>query len=367
MGTLSGTILTPDGWIDGSLAFDQKIQAIRRRRPAHGVSGPRIVPGFIDLHVHGGGGADSMAGPLEVRTLARFHARHGTTSLLPTTMTAPDRSLAAAAEAVGGVQQAQGPDEARILGLHLEGPFISRRRLGAQPDFARPPDLALFDRLHALVPIRVVTFAPEIDQGHRFLRHLVGLGVRAQIGHSDATYEEASLALDAGAAGFTHLFNAMSPLHQRAPGVVGAALAKGLFAELILDLDHVAPGAVQAALRAIPNAYGVTDAMAAAGMADGVYRLGQQDVVKAGNRVTMADGTLAGSALTMDQALRNLLMLGLPLEDAVRRLSTLPADYLGLEDCGRLAEGFRADIVVLNADHAIQQVFIDGIEIDTAG
>ncbi len=363
MGDLSGTILTPNGWVEGRLTFERRISAIDWQRPARKLSGPWIVPGFIDLHVHGGGGADSMAGAVDVRTLARFHARHGTTALLPTTMTAPDSNLAAAAAAVGDVQKAQEPDEARILGLHLEGPFINPKRLGAQPDFARAPDIALFDRLNALVPIKVITFAPEMDDGHAFLCHVNALGVRAQIGHSDATYEQAIEALDAGAAGFTHLYNAMSPLHHRAPGIVGAALALGQWAELILDLHHVEPGAIQAALRAIPNAYGITDAMAAAGMVDGIYRLGQQDVAKTGDRVTMPDGTLAGSMLTMDQALLNLLGLGLSLDEAVRRLSTLPADYLGLIDRGRLAEGAFADIIVLNADHRVEQVFIEGHKI----
>ncbi len=363
MGELIGTILTPDGWLEGFLAFDRSILEIERRPLDQDAEDRFILPGFIDLHVHGGAGADSMAGADDVRTLARFHARHGTTSLLPTTMTAPDHDLVATADAVGAVRKAQRPDEARILGLHLEGPFINPTRLGAQPAFARPPDIPLFDRLNALVPIKVVTFAPEIDQDHRFLRHLVGLGIKAQIGHSDATFDEAVEALAAGAAGFTHLFNAMSALHHRAPGIAGAALAQGQWAELILDLDHVSPGALKVALRTIPNCYGVTDAMAAAGMVDGIYRLGKHEVTKRGDRVTMQDGTLAGSVLTMAQALRNFLTLGLPLEDASRRLSTLPANYLGLNDRGRLAGGQRADIVVINADHEVEQVFIEGTEI----
>lgn len=364
MDKASGKILTASGWVEGDLLFDRSILRVEPRPLDNGAQGRFILPGFIDLHVHGGGGADSMAGEADVRTLACFHARHGTTSLLPTTMTAPDDALLAAAGAIGRVRENQRRDEARILGLHLEGPFINPKRLGAQPDFARPPDLTLFDRLNALVPIKVVTFAPEMDEGHAFLCHLTALGVRAQIGHSDASYEQAVQALDQGAAGFTHLFNAMSPLHQRAPGVVGAALARGLWAELILDLQHVEPGAIQAALRAIPNAYGITDAMAAAGMEDGVFRLGSHEVTKRGGRVTMADGTLAGSLLTMDQAFLNFLSLGLSLAEASRRLSTLPADYLGLDDRGRLAEGFRADLVVLDSRHHIQQVFIEGQAID---
>jgi N-acetylglucosamine-6-phosphate deacetylase len=363
---LSGDILTADGWISGRLVFDGAVLGIHRD-PASTDDDEarlRIVPGLIDLHVHGGGGGDSMNGEADVRRLARFHARHGTTSLLPTTMTAARDDLLTAVAAISRVYRAQEASESRLLGLHLEGPFINPDRLGAQPPLTCPPDRDLFDRLNTLLPILVITLAPEMDPDGIFLRHVAGLGARVQIGHSDASYEEAVAALHLGATGFTHLFNAMSPMLQRAPGVVGAALAEGQWAEIILDGHHVAPGAVRAAMRSIPNLYGVTDATSAAGMADGPYRLGRHEVVKAGGTVRLADGTLAGSALTMDQALRNLIGFGLPLDEAVYRLSTLPARYLGLQDRGHLTEGARADILVLDRDHTVRQVFVGGTEIE---
>ncbi len=216
------------------------------------------------------------------------------------------------------------------------------------------------DRIFATGTLRVVTLAPEIDPDLQLVRRLAAAGVRVQIGHTRCNYAEAVAALEAGASGFTHLFNAMSGLAHREPGAVAAALAHGHRAEIIPDLQHVAPGAILAARRAIPGLYGVTDAVAAAGMPDGRYRLGAHTVHKRGERVELADGALAGSVLTMDRALRNLVAIGLPLEEAARRLSTVPADYLGLSDIGRLAPGACADFVVLDGGLDILAVFRAG-------
>ncbi len=361
---LDGRILTPDGWCAGRLTFAGRIEALAPRAP---VPEDRFVlPGFVDLHVHGGGGADAMTGEAALRAMARFHAGHGTTSLLATTVTAPRDDLRQALRAIGRVTSDRGPGEARVLGGHLEGPFISPHALGAQPPFAIPPDLGLVDELCALAPIKIATIAPEIDPDHALLQRLLNHGVRVQLGHSCASYEQASAALAAGAAGFTHLFNAMTGMHHRQPGMVGAALAQALHAELILDFHHVAPGAAKAALRAIPGLYGITDAVAAAGMPAGEYRLGRHLVVKDADAVRLADGTLAGSALTMDRALGNFLRLGLDLADAARRLSSLPAAYLGQDDCGRIVPGARADLVVVDGAGQLLQVLIEGEAIELA-
>ena len=361
---LDGRILTPDGWRAGRLSFAATIEELvpRAQVPAERL----ILPGFVDLHVHGGGGADCMAGEAAVRRVASFHARHGTTSLLATTVTAPAAELRAALGGIGAAARQRSPGEARVLGCHLEGPFISPQALGAQPPFAIAPDLALFDALAALAPIRVATIAPEIDPDHALLRRLSEHGVRAQLGHSRASCAEAEAALAAGAAGFTHLFNAMTGLHHRAPGMVGAALARAQHAELILDFQHVAPAAARAALRAIPGLYGITDAVAAAGMPPGEYRLGRHPVIKDGACVRLRDGTLAGSTLTMDQALRNFMSLGLPLAAAARRLSEVPAGYLGLADCGRLVPGARADLAVVDEQGHLLEAYVEGEPIDLA-
>ena len=268
-----------------------------------------IVPGFVDLHVHGGHGADCMEGADAVRRMAGFHARHGTTALLATTVTAPAADLRRAMAGIAAAMHEPGPG-ARILGAHLEGPFISPHALGAQPPFAIPPDLALLEELAATAPILVATYAPEIDPAGELLAAFRRLGVRAQIGHTICDYAQARAALAAGAAGFTHLYNAMSGLHHRGAGAVGAALALAASAELILDFQHVDEGAARAALRAVPRLHCVTDAVAAAGMPDGEYRLGTHRIFKRGGTVRLADGGLAGSVLTMDRALRNLMRLG---------------------------------------------------------
>ena len=361
---LDGRILTPEGWRAGRLTFAERIEQLAPRDAVPEDS--FILPGFVDLHVHGGGGADCMAGEAAVRTLARFHAGHGTTSLLATTVTAPAADLRRALAAIGAVADRRLPGEARVLGVHLEGPFISPDALGAQPPFAIAPDLALVEELCRLAPVKVATIAPEIDPDHALLRCFSAQDVRVQLGHSCASYAQAKAALAAGAAGFTHLFNAMTGLHHRAPGMVGAALAEARHAEIILDFQHVAPAAAQIALHAIPALYGVTDAVAAAGMADGRYRLGRHAVVKDGDAVRLADGTLAGSVLTMDRALANFMALGLDLAEAARRISTLPAEYLGLADRGRIAPGARADLVVADGAGSVRAVYVEGEAIDRA-
>jgi len=287
---------------------------------------------------------------------------------LATTMTAPLGDIEAALRALAPVCVHRPAGAARVLGVHLEGPYIHPERLGAQPAFVRPPSLDEILALHALAPIRVITLAPETEGALALIPALVGAGMRVQVGHSAATYEQTCAALGAGASGFTHLFNAMGAFHHRAPGAAGAALAHAEQAELIPDLLHVHPGAIRVALRAIPRLHVVTDATAAAGMPDGDYRLGRQTVRKCEGGVRLADGTLAGSTLTMDQALRNLVGLGLPLAEASARTSTHAARYLGLADRGVLQPGTWADAVLLHPQTLqLQQVLVEGEWLQTAG
>ncbi len=364
---LSGHILTPAGFVRGRLDIDDDRivrldgapvdeAVVRADRDT-----PLLLPGFIDLHVHGGGGADTMDAGDAAQTLARLHARHGTTALLATTMTAPLGDIEAALHALAPAVRERSRGASRLLGVHLEGPYISPDKLGAQPPFARAPGLAELLALNAIAPIRLVTLAPEVSGMLALIPALVEAGMRVQIGHSGASYEQAVEAMQQGATGYTHLFNAMSPLHHRAPGAVGAALAHAQHAEIIPDLLHVHPGAIRAALRAIPGLFCVSDATAAAGMPDGDYRLGRQTVTKCLGGVRLADGTLAGSTLTMDQALRNLVAIGLSLQEAAARVSSHAADYLRLPDRGRLAVGAVADIVGLDAATLqLQQVWVEG-------
>ncbi|ATE71128.1 N-acetylglucosamine-6-phosphate deacetylase [Lysobacter capsici] len=356
---LQGRILTSEGWRRGRIRFDQKIRAIEE--VADGDIGETIIlPGFIDLHVHGAAGVDLMQGGDAARTVARAHVRHGTTALLGTTMTAAEPDIVHALRGLAAAIAEPDPDAARVLGVHLEGPFISPQRLGAQPPLTVEATLESVQRLHALAPIKVLTLAPEIGSHNELIPQLSAMGIRVQLGHSAGSYEDGVAALRAGAAGFTHLFNGMTGVDHYKPGIAAAALAHAEYAELIPDLQHVHPGAIRLALRAIPRLYAVTDATAATGMPDGEYALGSQRVHKCLGCVRLASGSLAGSALTMDQALRNLVEVGLDLADAAHRVSTFPADYLGLCDRGRLEPGACADFVVLDPQLRIVEVHVAG-------
>jgi N-acetylglucosamine-6-phosphate deacetylase len=366
---IQGCILTARGFVDGTLeCLGGRVQRVlgapiadeRARDEARTI----ILPGFIDTHVHGGGGRDTMEGGDAIDCIARLHVRHGTTSLLATTMTAPLPDVEFAMRALGGACRSRRSGAARVLGVHLEGPYINPRKLGAQPDFVRPASIPEVLALHALAPIVLITLAPELPGNLDIIPALRAAGFRVQIGHTLGTYEDGVAALERGAGGFTHLFNAMSGMHHRAPGIVGAALAHAHHAEIIPDLVHVHPGALRAALRAIPGLFCVTDSTSATGMPDGEYRLGSHRVTKCMGGVRLADGTLAGSTLTMDQALRNLIGLGLTLREASLRVSTHAAAYLGVEDRGRIDEGFHADLVVLDRDLVLQRVLVEGEDID---
>ncbi|TMG94758.1 MAG: N-acetylglucosamine-6-phosphate deacetylase [Betaproteobacteria bacterium] len=368
---IGGCILTPRGFVRGALEFaDGRVWRIEGEPVPDEIvrdgANTIVLPGFIDSHVHGGGGADTMQGGDAIERIARLHVRHGTTSLLATTMTAPLRELRAAMSALGPACRRRIEGGARVLGVHLEGPYINPAKLGAQPDFVRPASLAETLELHALAPIVLITLAPELPGNLEIIPALCAAGFRVQIGHTLGTYEDGVAALERGANGFTHLFNAMSGMHHRAPGIAGAALAHARYAEIIPDLLHVHPGALKLALRAIPGLFCVTDSTAASGMPDGEYQLGSHRVTKCLGGVRLPDGTLAGSTLTMDQALRNLVTLGLSLREASLRVSTHAADYLGLEARGSIAEGHYADLVVVDRDLRVNRVIVEGNEIDLA-
>ena len=368
--TIQGRVLTPAGFIDGELAIgaDGRVASITgtpvAAAAARDSTRPLVLPGFVDLHVHGGGGHDIMEGGDAAAQVARLHAQHGTTSMLATTMTAPIGDLELAFDALHGVLARGNGDGARILGVHLEGPYINAGKLGAQPDYARPLLAEEIVRLDALAPIRLITLAPETAGNMHVIEALVAAGHRVQLGHTLGSYDDAVDAMRRGASGYTHLFNAMSAMHHREPGMVGAALAHATYAELIPDLLHVHAGAIRVALRAIPCLYCVTDSTAAAGMPDGEYKLGSHTVTKCLGGVRLPDGTLAGSTLTMDQALRNLVKIGLPIAEASQRLSQFPADYLGITERGRLQPGAWADCVRLDRSLTLTAVMVEGEDID---
>lgn len=370
---LHGTLLLPDGPRRGTLFFDRLLREVAVAGPPDPAM-PLILPGFVDAHVHGGGGGDTMDGPDGVRRLARHHLERGTTTLLPTTVTAPFERVLAALRSVTEVRDEAGRAPAAVEealpdlpGAHLEGPFLSPERLGAQPPHALEPTPERVEAVLATGAVRVVTLAPELPGAVSAARRFAAAGVRVSVGHTVADAEAvarlaAAVREAGGTLGFTHLFNAMGGLAGRAPGAVGAALADAAaWAELILDGHHVHATAFRAALAAKPERLLlVTDAIRACGLGDGPTELGGREVRVTNGAARLEDGTLAGSVLTLDRALRNAVAAGVPLALAARLASEVPAAYLGLRDRGRLEPGQRADLVVLTPELEPMEVWAAG-------
>lgn len=364
MQQLAGQLVTPQGIVQGELIFDARI---RHLHPTSSAPERYVLPGFIDVHVHGGGGGDAMDGPEGVYRLARFHLAHGTTTLLPTTITNPLERILAALEGIAQVQRAADPALPSIPGAHLEGPFISPARLGAQPPFARPATPEHIAALLDTGAVRLITVAPEVDGVLAALPTLIARGVRLSIGHTAASYAQVRQLIAAarrlgGVVGFTHLWNAMGGVSAREPGAVGAALEDAeSYAELILDGHHLHPTSARLTLAAKRGrVLAVSDAIRAAGLADGDSELGGQRVTVRAGVARLADGALAGSTLTLDRALGYAVKLGLTLSEASALLSSVPAAYLGLSDRGALRTGLRADLVVLDAALQVQAVYLAG-------
>ncbi|MDQ6641295.1 MAG: N-acetylglucosamine-6-phosphate deacetylase, partial [Actinomycetota bacterium] len=325
--------------------------------------GATVVPGFVDAHVHGGGGASYESGePEDAATVARAHLAHGTTTIMASLVTDGPKSLDRSVRELAGLV-----DDGLLAGVHLEGPWLSPRHVGAHDPLLlsepRPADV------EALVEaagghLRMVTLAPELPGGLDAVRRLTAAGVVAAIGHTDATYDDARAALDAGATVGTHLFNAMRGLHHREPGPVAALLEHpDAYVELIADGVHLHPAVLRLAASRKPHlAVLVTDAMAAAAAGDGDYALGAMAVHVRDGVARLADsGAIAGSTLTMAAAVKfAVLSTGLPIEDIVRAATASPAAMLGLDRVGALRPGFRADLVVLDGELDVTRVLHRG-------
>jgi N-acetylglucosamine-6-phosphate deacetylase len=327
-----------------------------------GAGGSGIAaPGFVDLHVHGFAGVDfATADAAGYRRAGEALLESGVTAFQPTFITAPEAELVASLR-----ELPPGDVGARVLGAHLEGPFMSPARLGMHPAAARrDPDLALLERLLAAGRVTHMTLAPELDGAGELVDLLVARGVTVACGHTDATAPEAHAAFDRGATHVTHLFNAMRPFAHRDPGVAGAALARDdVTVELILDGNHLADDAVRVAWRAAAGRVVlVTDALAAAGVGDGRWHLGAVEVEVRDGVARMEGGVLAGSVLTMPAAIRNLVRAGASLEQALDAAARVPARVARRADLGSLAPGAAADVVVLADDLSIRRVLVGGAE-----
>ena len=320
------------------------------------------APGFVDLQVNGFAGVDFMrADAAEIRRAAAAVLETGVTAFQPTLITAAEEELVRAIAEV----PPNGDGAARILGVHLEGPFLSPVRLGAHDGAnRRDPDLGLAERLLDAGPVRYMTLAPELPGALDLIRYLRSRDVTVSLGHTDATAEEAAAAFRAGATTVTHLFNAMRPFRHRDPGVVGAALVRPeVIVQLILDGNHVAPETARVAWAAAAGRIAlVTDAIAAAGAGDGSYFLGNGEVSVDGGVARRADGVLAGSSSTMLDAVRNLCALGVSPAEALSAASAVPARVLRRDDLGTIAPGARADVLVLDDALELRRVVVAGKE-----
>lgn len=360
-----GIVKTNIGIENGRIAYIGNEENIEPIFETDGI----VVPGFIDEHIHGAGGADAMDGTVDaLQTISEFLAREGTTGFLATTMTQSPENITNALKAVKKVREKGKYKGAEVLGVHLEGPFISPKHVGAQPlEYVATPDAELFDKYNEASgnSIKIVTLAPEVEGGLGLVKHLSNIGVVASVGHTGGKYADVVNAVAAGATNVTHTYNAQTGLHHREAGVVGAAmLLDELNCEMICDTIHVSVPAIKLVIKNKPHdKYTlITDAMRAKGMPDGKSELGGQEVFVNNGEARLADGTLAGSVLKMNVAVKNLVeKAGIPFTDAIDFATYNPAKNIGvLNERGTIEVGKRADLTVLNSDFEVLYTLVNG-------
>lgn len=334
--------------------------------PAEDLDGALVIPGLVDIHVHGCAGADFSDGDYAgLVRMARYLARRGVTSFAPASMTLPYDALDKAFHAAARLRREGLADGARLMGIQMEGPFLSREKRGSQnPAYLRLPDwdrfLRLYDAAEGL--LRIVDVAPEMPGAVEFTRR-ASEKCRVSVAHTAAGYDQAAAVFDAGATHLTHLFNAMSGIHHRHPGPIGAASEReNVTAELICDGIHVHPSAVRMAFRLFPGRIClISDALRCCGMADGSYSLGGQEILLSGGVARLTGGAIAGSAADLYQCMRRAVSFGIPREQAVWAATALPARVIGREsETGAIADGRAADFVICGGELEPEAVYLGG-------
>ena len=355
-------ILIGKAFLGADIQFDETITAIGKiEGPADlDAQGCYVVPGLVDIHTHGAMGEDFSDGRRPgLQPLADYYAAHGVTSYLATTMTLKEETLTPAMHAIRDFRPAGG---AKCAGVHLEGPFLSYAKRGAQAaENLHKPDAGLFHRLNEASggQVKLVTVACEEEGALPFIREISQV-CTVSLGHTTADYDTAMAGFAAGASHATHLYNGMPSFLHRAPGVIGAAFDAEASVELICDGLHIHPAAIRATYQLFGDKLNlISDSLRCAGMPDGDYELGGQPIVVKNHRATLLDGTLAGSSISLLDAVRNVVRFGLPLADAVYAASTAPALAVGLK-AGALQAGRPADLLVLDEHLALKAVFVDG-------
>ncbi len=353
----TGRWWSAEGFIDAVCQHTHTVQSLAYQSIEP--DSPMFLPAPVDLHVHGGGGHDCMHGDKAIRGMLATHARHGTCAMLATSVTAPLDDISEFIASVSRVIQTPEKHSARLLGAHLEGPFISPHKLGAQPPYATELNLQQVEDWIGSGVVRVITYAPEVDPHGDLLDLCQRNNIRAQLGHTNCSWNEAQLALQNGC-GVTHLFNAMSGVSHRNGGAATAALAYAEYAEIIIDGLHVEKAAFDAARRAIPKLYSVTDGTAASAMPDGRYQLGTHHVTKSDNKVVLQDGTLAGSCLTQIQVIAQLRQWNIDWHTIGLMTSNIPAQWIGETSLGSIAPGSDAHWLEIRHDTPVA-IWLSGV------
>ena len=330
------------------------------------LKGAKVIPGLVDIHIHGAAGADFSDGDYEgLKRMAALLARRGVTSFLPTSMTLPYESLAAAFDTAAALKREAPADCARVLGIHMEGPFFSEKKKGAQNGaFLKLPDFEAFRKLQEGCGglIRLVDVAPELPGAADFTRQASRMAV-VSAAHTDADYEAAEALYEAGATHLTHLYNAMPPIHHRQPGVIGAAAEReNVSAELICDGYHVHPAAVRMAFKLFPGRIClISDALRCCGMPEGTYELGGQPIELKEGVARLKDGTIAGAASDLWTDLKNAIAFGIPEEEAILAATLNPARAVGAEkSVGSIEKGKEADFIICDEALKVRTVYIKG-------
>ena len=352
---ISGKIINYNETYFGDIIFDENIININNREEIN--SDNYIIPGFVDLHCHGGGGFDTMDGIEAIQKMSKYHLSKGTTSLLATTWTSSFEHTHKALKDFNSLIDIN----TNLIGVHLEGPFINPNKLGAQPALATKPSIKFIEQINEIADIKTITLAPEIGGMENFIPFLRDQNINIQFGHTLADSKTCEKYMDPNDVSFTHLYNAMSDNNHRNPGVLSAALNKGNFAEIICDLNHVSEDSILIAKKCIPDLYAITDSIAASGMKDGFYKFANVEIEKKNNKVYLEkSNTLAGSVVNMHDTFLNLLKMKISIQDAVRMTSYSAAKFLRKEDIGIIDIGKKANFLILDNEFNLKSIYLNG-------